>query len=311
MKRVIVVLGVLLASFGFVGVVHAELEPWEIGSGGNGNWYGVVSYPEMTWDEAAVDIAETFEDECYLATITSQEENDFVVSLLPSDPTDRDHYWLGGSDRDDEGVWEWVNDEGVFWENGDEIQYNNWWTYEPNDQAGIEEHVALDYRIDFELGGWKWNDIGQPHHVVKYVKGYVVECSGTGAGPEYASVDIKPGSCPNPLNTNSGGVLPVAILGTADFDVTAIDRASISLEGVAPIRSKIEDVGTPVVEPDPCECTTDKADGFDDLTLKFDRQDIIYALGDVNDRDELELILTATLSDGTVIEGYDCVIILK
>jgi len=32
-------------------------------------------------------------------------------------------------------------------------------------------------------------------------------------------VDIKPTSCPNPLNVKSRGVLPVAILGTADFDV--------------------------------------------------------------------------------------------
>ena len=30
------------------------------------------------------------------------------------------------------------------------------------------------------------------------------------------SVDIKPQSCPNPVNVNAKGVLPVAILGTAD-----------------------------------------------------------------------------------------------
>ena len=32
-------------------------------------------------------------------------------------------------------------------------------------------------------------------------------------------IDIKPQSCPNPLNVNSKGVLPVAILGTDTFDV--------------------------------------------------------------------------------------------
>ena len=56
-------------------------------------------------------------------------------------------------------------------------------------------------------------------------------------------VDIKPGSCPNPLNVKSSGVLPVAILGTADFDVTTIDATSIRLAGVSPLRSSIEDVG--------------------------------------------------------------------
>ena len=39
-------------------------------------------------------------------------------------------------------------------------------------------------------------------------------------------VDIKPGSCPNPFNTKSKGVLPVAVLGTKDLDVTTVDWAS-------------------------------------------------------------------------------------
>ena len=59
-------------------------------------------------------------------------------------------------------------------------------------------------------------------------------------------VDIKPGSCPNPLNVKSKGVLPVAILSTENFDVHSIDTASIRLVGVAPIRSSFEDVTTPM-----------------------------------------------------------------
>lgn len=70
------------------------------------------------------------------------------------------------------------------------------------------------------------------------------------------SVDIKPGSCPNPLRlpkvgSEIMGKLPVAILGTQDFDVTKIDPASIRLtrEGVegevAPIRSAYGDAATP------------------------------------------------------------------
>src|SRR4030042_5245628 len=43
------------------------------------------------------------------------------------------------------------------------------------------------------------------------------------------AVDIKPGSCPNPMNVKSRGVLPVAILGTAEFDVTTIVPESIQL----------------------------------------------------------------------------------
>jgi len=127
-------------------------------------------------------------------------------------------------------------------------------------------------------------------------------------------VDIKPGSCPNPLNVKDKGVLPVAILGSEDFDVWTIDTASIRLEGVAPIRSSYEDVSTPVPDgADVCECTTAGPDGYLDLTLKFNVQDIVAALGEVNDGDVLELTLTGALADslgGTAIAGTDCVVII-
>ena len=121
------------------------------------------------------------------------------------------------------------------------------------------------------------------------------------------SVDIKPMSWPNPLNVNSKGVLPVAILGTEDFDVTQIDPATILLEGVAPLRWALEDVGAaddPLAGPD----------GFTDLSLKFAAQEIVAALGDVNDGDVVVLHLTGNLKEefgGTPIEGEDVVRIIK
>jgi hypothetical protein len=42
-------------------------------------------------------------------------------------------------------------------------------------------------------------------------------------------VDIKPASWPNPFQLKSKGVLPVAICGTEDFDVTTIDPETIRL----------------------------------------------------------------------------------
>jgi hypothetical protein len=89
------------------------------------------------------------------------------------------------------------------------------------------------------------------------------------------NVDIKPGSCPNSLNAKSQGVLPVAILGTEDFDVTRIRSGSVRLEGVPPIRSSIEDVGEPVKDlRDICACPDDDDDDrFPDLSLKFDTQE--------------------------------------
>lgn len=124
------------------------------------------------------------------------------------------------------------------------------------------------------------------------------------------SFDIKPGGCPNPLNIKSKGVLPAAILGAEDFDVNSIDAASIRLAGVAAIRSGYEDVSSPAADSNECECSEDGGDGFVDLTLKFDTQEIVAAIGDVNNSDELILELEGVLSDGTAIEGSDCIIIV-
>jgi len=137
--------------------------------------------------------------------------------------------------------------------------------------------------------------------------------------PVDVAIDIKPGSCPNPLNVKSQGVLPVTILGTAGFDVTQVDPATVKLEGVAPLRWAIEDVATPSGE-----CNTLGPDGYLDLNLKFDTQMILVQLGLVDsplfdllegatpsDGDCIMLKLTGYLYDGTPIWGEDTVLIIK
>lgn len=123
------------------------------------------------------------------------------------------------------------------------------------------------------------------------------------------AVDIKPRSCPNPVNVKSQGVLPVAILGSDTFDVSAIVVASVRLAGVGPIRNNTEDVAGPIAEPNECDCTTASPDGFPDLTLKFKMQDIMEAIGEVSHDDVVTLLLTGVLTDETPIEGSDCVLI--
>jgi hypothetical protein len=135
------------------------------------------------------------------------------------------------------------------------------------------------------------------------------------APPPTAPVDIKPTSCRNPLNVKSKGVLPVAILGTDLFDATQVDPASVRLEGVAPLRWDLEDVATPfepyVGKKDAYDCTEEGPDGHMDLTLKFDEQEVVAALGDVSDGDVLVLQLTGDLFDGGSFVGEDVVVILK
>jgi len=81
------------------------------------------------------------------------------------------------------------------------------------------------------------------------------------------SIDIKPGSDPNSINTNSMGLVPVAILTTADFDATTVDPDTLifmavdDLGGGEPncVRHGIEDVD---------------GDGDLDLVCKFPQKTI-------------------------------------
>jgi hypothetical protein len=132
------------------------------------------------------------------------------------------------------------------------------------------------------------------------------------------AVDIKPQSCPNPLNVNDKGVSPVAILGTQKFDVTKVDVATIKLEGVSPLRSALEDMATPFLpfsgKKKVTDCSDKGPDGFSDLTLKFDNQAVVAALGPVSDGEVRVLKLTGNLKPelgGTSIVGEDVVVIRK
>jgi hypothetical protein len=118
-------------------------------------------------------------------------------------------------------------------------------------------------------------------------------------------VDVKPGSCPNPLNVKSKGVLPVAILGTTPNSSRSIDPASIRLaymgRSIAPLRWNIEGVCDDEGSLDRCP----------DISLKFDTEAIVRMLGPVLDRQVIALTLNAALRDGTMVSGQDRIIILN
>ncbi len=156
-------------------------------------------------------------------------------------------------------------------------------------------------------------------------------------GVQDVFVDIKPQSCPNPVrvkapdaglhedNTESiaasiappgpskhTAVLPVAILGTVDFDIANIDPATVMLAGIPPLRWNVEDVATPVGDgAAECGCTTAGPDGIMDMTFKFEKDLIVATLGSVENGDVIPLTITGMLYDGTPIEGSDCILIRK
>jgi hypothetical protein len=78
----------------------------------------------------------------HLVTISSKEENDFVLAL--ADGMEKQEAWIGLTDERKEGAWEWVT--------GEPGGYTSWSTGEPNNAGGSEDCALLT-----ENG---WNDLG-------------------------------------------------------------------------------------------------------------------------------------------------------
>lgn len=106
------------------------------------------------------------------------------------------------------------------------------------------------------------------------------------------AVDIKPDSATNPFNIKAQGMLPVAVLGSAEVAAGQVDPASLKLAGVAPVRYEVVDL---------------QGDGYADLVLHFRDQDVARVLAGVPDGEVVGLELTGVLRDGTLLKGTDTV----
>jgi len=99
----------------------------------------------------------------YLATLTSQDENDFVYQNFDIDGI-QNGVWLGGTDEALEGNWEWIT--------GEDWVYTNWNAGEPNNTNGDQHYLSLrtlDYWDDdwgtntkFFITEWDSNPIPEP-----------------------------------------------------------------------------------------------------------------------------------------------------
>jgi hypothetical protein len=102
-------------------------------------------------------------------------------------------------------------------------------------------------------------------------------------------VDIKPGSEPNSVNPRSKGVIPVAVLGSIDFDATQVDFSTVTFgpDGASPAHDgHVEDVD---------------ADGLVDMMFHFRTQETGIVCGDT------EATLMGVTFTGTSFSGYDTV----
>lgn len=115
--------------------------------------------------------------------------------------------------------------------------------------------------------------------------------------PTTVFIDIKPGSDPNCFNINGHGVVPVAILGSAEFDVNYIDVGTLRFAGLElrvrgnkwPLYS-FEDVN---------------GDGFTDMVSHFEDDPDMWAPG------EGEADITGFLLDKTTeFKGTDSICVV-
>jgi len=110
--------------------------------------------------------------------------------------------------------------------------------------------------------------------------------------PVYAngmSIDIKPGSDTNPINLTSKGVIPVAILGSAELDVTQVDVSTLDFEGATPTHN----AGGHLVDVND--------DGFLDLVSHYRTQETGITEG------QTEACLTGDLLSGVPIDSCDVI----
>jgi hypothetical protein len=98
-------------------------------------------------------------------------------------------------------------------------------------------------------------------------------------------IDIKPGSEQNSINLKSKGVVPVAVLATADFFVEMINLDTVNFAGAKPVHWSFEDVDE---------------DGKDDIIFHFRTQEL-YDL----DQNSTEATLKALLLNGDEVSGTD------
>jgi hypothetical protein len=135
------------------------------------------------------------------------------------------------------------------------------------------------------------------------------------------NVDILPGICPNSLNITGQGLLPIAVLGTNDFDVNIINPSTISLTRagsagkISAFRWHYGDIAAPFAHniDVPCQCQLTGPDGYTDLILEFDTYMMAKFLdlpiaGETNIAINLTGNLQGSASSlGSQFEGSDCI----
>ena len=146
--------------------VSADPMQWPVSEGGNGHYYEfVLGHGSTSWNDACEAASLMAWDGLpgHLVTLTSAEENAWVFTTF--NPQDGAH--VGGRQLPDglepDGGWTWIT--------GEDWDYENWHSGEPNNSHvgpnGEEDGLRLNY-----VGGWNDYDIDYLHGTGDFIVEY-------------------------------------------------------------------------------------------------------------------------------------------
>lgn len=209
-------------------------------------FYEYVEAPQIRWHDARDAAADRqhFGQQGYLATITTEAENDLLVDTV------RGSGWIGATDETEEGTWRWVTGPEGLADDGNgthfftqtssdtgtpldvydgttpgggtpiDDAYTNWHTNEPNDWGEGEDYAHFCYDLSHCEDG-TWNDYDSSD---QRIKGYLV---GFGGMPGDPSVSISG----NYSLTIDPRKTPIADAGE-DLEITNIDENEVTFSAV-------------------------------------------------------------------------------
>jgi hypothetical protein len=147
--------------------------------------------------------------------------------------------------------------------------------------------VATDVgSLDLEQGGGHFSITAQASNLFG------------GHAPTAMAIDIKPGDTENIVQASSGRVIPVAIFGSSDLNVTAINPRTIKLNGVDVMLVGKSDRSL-------CQQTDINDDGHDDLLCDVRTTGFKVSAG------EYKIILKAATYNGVSLRGEDRIRIVQ
>lgn len=157
---------------------------WSSASGGNGHWYEFVSSP-LDWPSAkqAAEASSWLGLGGHLVTITSAEENSFVMSQVL--PAGQEFAWIGLTDSEQYSGHESYGlpnpqVDGWVWVTGEPVVYTNWNNAAQPDNLNNEDFAIIDLHAHGGETGWndgQWN----------WTSAYIVEYQ---AVPEPSSIVV-------------------------------------------------------------------------------------------------------------------------